>query len=146
MLFSGDTDEPTPFEVDFEITSERALGWGQIGFPWESLAEWADEGGPSELDPTRVTGYGFSLGADETSSEGTLWVDDLHISPGAAPPLSIPVATPTAAPTAPGEEPIEEPVEGPGEEEEPEGGLCPFSAVALPLGGLGVLLASRRRR
>ncbi|MCK4473416.1 MAG: hypothetical protein KAW49_16665, partial [Anaerolineae bacterium] len=114
--------------------------------PWESFAraEWADEGGLSELDSTRVTGYGFSLGADETSSEGTLWVDDPHISPGAAPPLSIPVATPTSAPAAP--------VEGPGEEEEPEepekpeGGLCPFSAVALPLGVLGVLLAGRRRR
>ena len=148
MLFSGDTDEPTPFEVDFEITSESALGWGQIGFPWESFAraEWADEGGPSELDPTRVTGLGFSLIADETSSEGTLWVDDLHISPGAAPPLSIPVATPTSAPAAPGEEPVEEPVEGSVEEEEPEGGLCPFSAIALPLGCLGVLLAGHRRR
>ena len=144
MLFSGDPDAPTPFEVDFEITPENAWGWGQVGFPWADFAraEWADEGGLAEVDPTRVTGYGFSLGAGETRSEGVLWVDDVHISPGAAPPLVIPTTTPTAAPAAP----VEEPVEEPGEEEGPAGGICPVAALALPLGMMGVLLANRRRR
>jgi len=146
MLFAGDADEPTPFEVDFEITSESALGWRQVGFSWASFAraEWADEGGLAELDPARVTGYGFSLGADETSSEGTLRVDDLYLSPGAAPPLSIPAATPTAVPTTPAEEAAEEPGEKTGEGEEPAGGICP--GAALPLGMLTVLLAGRRRK
>ena len=140
MLFAGDADKPTPFEVDIEIIPEDAWGWRQVGFPWASFARatWADEGGLAELDPTRVTGYGFSLSAGETGSEGTLWVDDLHVSAGAAPPLSIPATTPTAAPVAPGEEP--------GEEEGPGGGVCPCGAMVLPLGVLGVLLAGRRHR
>ncbi len=140
MLFAGDADEPTPFEVDIEIIPDDVWGWRQIGFPWTSFerAEWADEGGLAEMDPTRVTGYGFSLDAGEASSEGVLWADDLHVSPGAAPPLVIPIATPTAAPIAPGEEP--------GEERVPGGGICPWAAVALPLGAVGALLASRQRR
>jgi len=140
MLFAGDADEPTPFEVDIEIIPEDAWGWRQIGFSWANFARaaWAAEGGLAELDQTRVTGYGFSLGAGEDSNKGTLWIDDLHLSPGAAPPLSIPATTPTAAPVVPGEEL--------GEEEGSEGGICPCAGVALPLGVMGVLLASRQRR
>jgi len=142
MLFSGDPDAPTPFEVDFEITSENA--WGQIGFPWADLAraEWADEGGLAELDPARMTGYGFSLGAGETSSEGALWVDDLHVSLGAAPPLVIPDATPEDAPAAP----IEEIDEESGEEETSGGGICAGAALALPLGMVVTFLPGARRR
>jgi hypothetical protein len=144
MLFSGDADAPTPFEVDFESTSENAWGWGQIGFPWADLAraEWADEGGLTELDPTRMTGYGFSLGAGESSSEGAFWVDGLHVSPGAAPPLVIPDATPTTAPAAPVEDVDEEP-----DEEETSGGeICAGAAVVLPLGMVVTLLPGARRR
>jgi hypothetical protein len=94
-----------------------------------------------------MIGYGFSLGAGETGSEGALRVDNLHLSSGTAPPLVIPTATPTPAPAAPSETPIEESVEEPGpeDEKEPEGGICRGAAV-LPLGAIGILLASQRRR
>jgi len=136
MLFAGDPDAPTPFEVDIEIVSDDAQGWREVGFPWTSFerAEWADEAGLTELDPARVTGFGFSLGADEGSSEGVLWIDDLYLSPGVAPPLVIPTATPTTA-TAP-----------PVEEGESGGGVCPSAALALSVGALTVLLAGCRRR
>jgi len=144
MLFSGDADAPTPFEVDFEIIVEDAGGWRQVGFPWADLAraEWADEGGLTELDPTRMTGYAFSLGAGETSSAGAFWVDDLHVSSGAAPPLVIPAATPTDAPAAP----VEEVDEEPGAEETSGGGICPGAAVVLPLGMVVTLLPGARRK
>ncbi|MFQ6100807.1 MAG: carbohydrate binding domain-containing protein [Anaerolineae bacterium] len=144
VVFAGDADEPTPFEVDVEIIPDDVWGWRQVGFSWANFtrAEWADEGGLAEVDPTRVTGYGFSLGAGETRGEGTLWVDDLHLSPGAAPPPSIPVTTPTRGPTAP----VEEPGEEVGEEQGSGGGICPAAAVALPLGAVGVWLAGRRQR
>jgi len=79
------------------------------------------------LDPARATGFGFSLGAGETRNEGTLWVDDIGLVTGEAQP-------------PPGETPPAVPVE-----EEPSGGLCPFSALVLPLGMVGVLLYRRRR-
>ena len=139
MLFCGDPDQPTPFEVGFETTAESDAGWALFTFPWADFAraEWADEGGPSEIDPARVTGYGFSVGA----GEGRLWVDDvaLFISP------EQPQPEPT---TPPLEEPTEEPVEEPGEEPEEEesgGGICP-GAAALPLGAVVIALASRQRR
>jgi len=152
MLFSGDPDGPTPLEVHFETTPESAEGWSQFVFAWADFvrAEWADEGGLAELDPAQVTGYGFSLGADDASIEGTLWVDDIGLATGEElSPASGPTATPTAAPAAPEEEPGEEPGEAPVEEPEPaepEGGICPGAAVVLPLGSLFILLAGRRRR
>ena len=140
MLFAGDPEGPTPFEVDFEIT---AADWTRFVFPWADLtkAEWADEEGLAEVDPARVTGYAFSVGAGEARSEGTLWVDDVSLATGAEPPQPGPTATPTAAPVAAAEEPVEEPAE-----EEPAGGICPGAAVALPVGGLAVLVAGRRRK
>jgi len=155
MLFAGDPAGPTPFEIDFETTAESVGGWLQVVFPWADFAraEWADEGGVSELDSARVTGYGFSIGApsaDGARSEGIFWVDDLGLVAGAEQPPPGPVTTPTTAPVAPDEEPDEEVGEAigeeSGEEEGPGGGICPFSAVVLPLGVLGVLLAGRRRR
>jgi hypothetical protein len=140
IVFSGDTDEPTPFEVGFETTSQGVGDWEQFVFSWEdfSRAEWASEEGLAELDPARVTGYAFSIGADDDLNEGTLWVDDVELvlAGGGEQPL----------PGGPGEEPGEEPEEGPAEEEEPAGGICPCTAAALSLGALGVVLVSRRRR
>jgi hypothetical protein len=142
MLFAGDPDEPTPFEVYLETTSESVDGWAQFVFPWTDFgrAEWADEEGLSELDPARVTGYGFSLGAGDDGNEGALWVDDVGLVTAVEQPPG-PAVTVTAAPVAP--------VEEPGEEEEPEepgGGICPCAALALPLGSLGILLVGRRRK
>ena len=139
MLFSGDPDAPTPFEVELPLSSESVGGWSQVGFPWTGFerAPWSDEGGLHEIDPTRITGYGFSLGAGEDGSEGVLRVDAVHVSPGAAPPLVIPTATPATGPAAPTEAPVEA--------EPPRGGVCPGVALLLPLGLLGVLAVGRQR-
>jgi hypothetical protein len=148
MLFSGDPSNPTPFEADFETTAN----WSQIVIPWDhfALAEWADAGGLSEVDPARVTGYGFSIGADDAVNENTLWIDDVGLATGDEPVPELyeePEEEPAEEPVA---EPIDEPVEEPEEEPEPEdeagGGICPSAAMALPLGVMGVLLAGRRRR
>jgi len=140
MVFSGDPDGPTPFEVDFEVA---AADWAEFVFPWADFAraEWADEGGLTAVDVARMTGYGFSVGAGEGGSEGTLWVDDVGLVSGAAPSQPDATAAPTAEPVAAAEEPVEE-----AGEEEPGGGMCPGAALALPLGGLGILLGGRRRR
>ncbi len=137
MLFSGDPNSPTPFEVDVPFSSESVGGWTQIGFSWENfaLADWADGSGLSEIDPTRMLGYGFSLG----EGEGVMWVDDVHVSAGAAPPPVIPSATPAEVPVATAEGAAEEPADEPG------GGFCPGAALALPLLVGSVWLARRRR-
>ena len=158
MLFSGDPTGPTPFEVYFETTAESAGGWVQLVFPWTGFvrAEWADEGGLAELDPARVTGYAFSLGAGGERDEGTVWVDDLALATEVEQPTSVPAATPAAAPDAtptavPSATPTPEPaapVEEPGEPDEEEGrggGICPGGAAALPVGAIALLLARRRR-
>ena len=139
MLFSGDPQGPSPFELEFETT---AAGWTQFVFPWADffLAEWADEGSLAEIDPARMIGYGFSVGAGEDRNEGTLWVDDVGPATGSEQPQPGPDPTSTPAAAAPVEEPEEE------TEEESGGGICPGAALALPLGGLGILLAGRRRR
>ena len=129
-VFAGDPNAPTPFIVDFETTDESAVGWAQFVFPWDDFrrAEWADSGGLQTLDPARVTGYGFSTGAEEMRNEGALWVDDVHLIGVTAPP-------PTGEegqPPVPGEAVAEEPEEEP--EEETRTGPCPLATIVLPLG------------
>lgn len=138
MLFCGDPNQSTPFEVGFETTAESDAGWAQFTFSWEDFAraEWADEGGPSEVDPAQVTGYGFSFGP----GEGRLWVDDISLLISLEQPQPEPTTPPAEEPV---EEPPEEPVEGP--EEDSGGGICP-GAAALPLGAVGIALVSWRRR
>jgi hypothetical protein len=131
MVFCGDPGDPTPFEADLWVdgvhppSSESVGGWTEIGLPWTSFerAEWA-AGGVSDVDPTRIVGYGFSLGGEK----GELWVDDVHLSAGAAPPLVAPTATAATTP------------EAPDKPDQPRGGICPASALALPLTALGLLL------
>ncbi len=138
MLFSGDADNPTPFEIEFETTPESDDGWVQLTFPWDDLekAEWAEDDEMDDLDLTRITGYGFSIGA----GEGMLWVDDVALTGGGQPQQPEPTALPTTAP-------LESPTEEPGGEPEGEsgGGFC-SGAAALPLGAAGILLANQRRR
>jgi hypothetical protein len=132
MLFSGDPESATPFEVDFESASGSAGDWTQFVFSWADFAkaEWVGDEGIAEIDPSRMIGYGISIG----TGQGTAWVDDVALVTGEPPP---PGPAPTTAPVAPGEEP--------GEGEGTGGGIC-SSAMALPLGMLGVLLVVRRRR
>ncbi|MDY7077203.1 MAG: carbohydrate binding domain-containing protein [Chloroflexota bacterium] len=146
ILMSGDGDAPTPFELDFTNTRESVEGWAQVVFPWTDFARagWADEGGLSELNPAQVWGYALSFGAGAATNEGVLWVDDIGLASGEEQPPA-PATSPTAAP-APVEEPAEEPIAEPVGEEEPGGGICPGTALALPLSALGMLLSSHRRR
>jgi len=134
MLFSGDPLDPTPFEVDFETTAESDDGWAQFTFPWTGFekAEWVGDAGLAEIDPARMIGYGFSIGA----GEGTLWVDDVALVTGEEQPQPAPTAEPA-------EEPAEEPIEE--SEEESGGGICP-GAAALPLGAVGVVLYNGLRK
>jgi hypothetical protein len=157
MLFSGDPGAPTPFEVQFETTAESAQDWTRFVFSWTDFvrAEWAEEGGLSELDPARVTGYAFSLGAGADPAEGTLWVDDVALVTEVEEPTSVPTATPEAVPSstpvaatsAPKDTPTATPAATVAQE--PGTGdrrsICPGAAVALPLAGLGILLAGRQR-
>ena len=76
-----------------------------MGFPGEEFGtgEWAGEEGRAEIDPSRMTGYGISIG----DGQGTLWVDDIELVSAAEQP-------PVIAPAPAGE---------PGEEEGGEEGL-----------------------
>ncbi len=154
VVFSGAPDGPTPFEARLETALGSAGDWTQFAFPWADFvkAGWVGDEGLAEIDPTRITGYGFNFG----TGEGTLWVDDVGLATGEEPlpvPVVIaeePVEEPAEEPTqAPAEEPVEEPAEEPVEEpaeEESEGGICPGAAMALPLATAGVVLVSRWRR
>jgi hypothetical protein len=142
-LFSGDPDSPTPFEARFEVPEE----WTLFVFTWGDLerAGWAGEGGLSELDPARVTSLGFSLGADESRTEGALWLDDLSLAGDESlPPPE--VATEPPAPDAP--QPTEAPIpatEPPAADKEGDsggGGVCPGSALPV---GIGALVLVRKR-
>ncbi len=106
MLFSGDLENPTPFEAYFETSAESVEDWSQIILPWTDMqrAEWADEDGLSEVDPARVTGLGFDLVADDASTEGTFWIDDIGLASGEVQPAAESVVSPTTEPAASEEE------------------------------------------
>ena len=107
MVFAGDPDAPTPFQVEIALPSGSDLGWRQVGFSWDAfaLAPWADADGLSALDPTHIVGYAFNLSGGEETLEGTLWVDDVHVSGEAGAPLeTTPLPTPGVEETVPAEE------------------------------------------
>ncbi|MBN1179084.1 MAG: CIA30 family protein [Anaerolineae bacterium] len=135
MVFCGDPESPTPFDTDFVIEAE-AGEWTAFTFPWSefSRAEWADAAGLSELDPARITGYGLAVWTRADAAAGSVWLDDIGLFSGGAPPA--------------GEEPEpveEEPVEEESPVEEEGGRLCPLSAIALPLAALAAWGIQRRR-
>jgi hypothetical protein len=141
VLMVGDPGAATPFIVHFETTAESAAGWAQFVFSWADFAraDWADEGGLSELDPARVVAMGF----DFSPSQGILWVDDIGLAAGEMP--SPPLAeeeeeSPPAATTAPEEAPSDDEPEP----AESGGGPC-ASAAVLPLAAVGVVWVFRRR-
>jgi len=149
MIFSGASDNATPFEASFEATDE----WQQVVFGWDEFAkaEWAGDEGLAALDPTRMLGYGFSVGADAETVEGHLWIDDLALAqaaPGgdAPPPLGDSQPPSGDAPPPPSGPSADEPAPADGPAGESEGnGFC-MGPAALPLGALGVWVVGRRRR
>jgi uncharacterized protein (TIGR03382 family) len=129
VVFAGNPDEPTPFEVGIEVGSS----WEQFVFQWADFAkaEWVGDAGLPAFDPAQVTSY--ALYADEGDA-GTIWVDDVTFVTGEEPPVIAPA--PTTEPVAPTEE------QG---EDDQSGSIC-GGAMALPLAVLGVFLITRRRR
>jgi hypothetical protein len=130
LLFSGPADAPTPLETHLQTSSD----WVFVTLPWSAFtqADWADEDGLVQIDPSRMSGYAFSVGTDDSAAEGTLWIDDVSSYSGEGAPL---------ANTPPSEElDAEEHAE-----EEPSSDICPFSAFGLPLATLGAGLVLRRK-
>ncbi len=130
VVFAGDPEEPTPFEVGFETVES----WEQVAFLWVDFvkAEWVGDAGLPAFDPAQVVSYALYFGEGDA---GTLWLDDVAFVAGEEPPPVIAPA-PTGEPAAPAEEL--------GEDDQ-SGGLC-GGAMALPLGVLGVFLITHRRR
>jgi hypothetical protein len=127
VIFAGDSDEPTPFEIDVKL----GVNWEQFVFQWADFekAEWVGDAGLPAFDPAQVVSYAFYADADDT---GTIWVDDVALVVGEGPVVIAPA--PTSEPVAPTEELGEDDQHGP---------IC--GAMALPLGALGVFLVARRR-
>ena len=127
VIFAGDLEEPTPFELDVEL----GTNWEQFVFQWDDFekAEWVGDAGLSAFDPTQVVSYALYADSDDT---GTIWVDDVVLIAGEEPVVIAPA--PTAEPAAPTEELGEDDQHGP---------IC--GAAALPLGVLGIFLVARRR-
>jgi hypothetical protein len=128
VVFAGNPDDPTPFEVGFDVGGD----WVQYTFQWADFvkADWMGDAGLPAFDPAQVTSYALYAAVGDA---GAIWVDDVVLITGEAPPVIAPA--PIDEPVAPTEEPSE------GERRGPCGG-----AMALPLGALGVFLATRRRR
>jgi hypothetical protein len=173
ILSSGEPGAPTPFEVWFEVSPERAdpTGWILIELPWDRFTkpDWADEGGLSEFDPARVLGLGLSFGAPHDSwVERIVWIDDIGIlreapqptptetapaataTPGAMPVTAatateVAAATATEAPVAAAPtSPPPAPV-APAEEGDESSSLCPLS-LGMTLVGLALLARKNPRR
>ncbi len=130
MLFSGDSNSPTPFEIALEI---REQDWVQMAFPWSDFARapWADDSGLDEIDPARITGYGISLGP----GDGDVWMDDLTLMTEEAEEAeeaeSIEVEGETSA-------------SGDATPAEDGGGLGLCSSAVLPLSMVALALVCRR--
>ena len=139
-VFAGDLENPTPFEIGLEATSE----WTQLNIPWSDIARaaWADDNGIQELDTVRITGLGLSWG----EGEGHLWVDDVALLTGE-------VAPPTVEKPAEPELITEsDPIEGTSEETADEAssdsgsGMCASAPLALSLVVLNIVLGRHRTK
>ncbi|MBN1976769.1 MAG: hypothetical protein JW918_05160 [Anaerolineae bacterium] len=127
VVFAGNPDDPTPFEVGFDVGGD----WVRYTFQWTDFvkADWVGDAGLPALDLAQVVSY--ALYADEGAA-GAIWVDDVTLVTAEEPPAGAPA--PTGEPVAPTEELGEDDQHGP---------IC--GAAALPLGVLGVFLVARRR-
>jgi hypothetical protein len=138
-VYSGEADAPQPFEVFFPVPEASLDAWSQVSFAWSDfkLADWADASGLQEIDPGRVTGYNFSLGAGEVPNQGIVWIDDVELVGGSAPAALVEETQESEAdqpePAAP--------------ESQPQRQLCggAGAVLLLPLAA-GMVIAGRRRR
>jgi len=160
VLFSGDPNAYSPFVASVQTTAESMSGWTYPALPWSSFAraDWADQGGPDKLDPSRIMGLAVNL----TQGEGTIWLDTITLFAGQAQ-----VTEEKAEPTEPIEE-KEEPTAAPSSTEVPQAAPLPTgapetavapepatparqrsspcaSAAAFPLALACVVLARKRR-
>lgn len=144
-LFSGDPTDPTPFEV--RLTMAEA-DWSPFDLPWQDFekAEWFGSGGLAELDPSRITGYGFSFDSAERI-ENTVWLDDIQLGDSGSEP-SVEATLPDSGAGNEQDDEVGEPVEAPATEEvqgETGGGICPFSMLVLPLAAVLVFLTRKKK-
>ncbi len=145
ILYSGDLDSAAPFETHLTLPGPDQ-GWQQFVLPWAEFAkpDWAGAEGLAQIDPQRITSYGFSiLDADGNQNTGTLWIDDLALAMGATQPPPQPPPT-SASPEQP--QPTAEPIAGetpPAPAPGKSTGPCPAFALALALGGSALWLARK---
>jgi hypothetical protein len=76
---SGNPGTQVPFEVALTITNT----WTRYDLSWSEFihAPWHDGTGLTEVDPTRIVGYGFTVDAGGGITGATLWVDELSVLP-----------------------------------------------------------------
>ena len=145
-LFSGDPENPTPFEAKVVISESD---WTAHNLPWNSFvkAGWFGEAGLAELDPARITGFGYSLDSPD-QVENSIWVDDISLleSSDVQPTKPEPPA-PTGVEEAADREPQQEQAaQGEEDSQDSGGGLCPFSMLALPLGAACAYIVRKRHK
>jgi hypothetical protein len=76
---SGNPGTQVPFEVALSVTNT----WTRYDLSWSEFihAPWHDGSGLTEVDPSRIVGYGFTVDAGGGITGTTLWVDELSVLP-----------------------------------------------------------------
>lgn len=120
LVYSGASDDPVPFEVQFQTTDASVESWDGIVLTWEefSIPEWQGESEIDSIDPSRIVSVVFSL-ESESGTQGQFWVDGLSL----------------IEPEVEEQEVEEEPALGAEEPEEEDdtSRICLFSTVIMPL-------------
>lgn len=76
---SGNSGAQVPFETTLTVTNT----WTRYNLSWSEFisAPWYGDTGSAVVDPTRIIGYGFTVDGYGGTTEATLWVDELRITP-----------------------------------------------------------------
>jgi len=76
---SGNPGTQVPFEVSLNVTDT----WARYDLSWSEFihAPWHDGTGLTEVDPSRIIGYGFTVDAGGGITDTTLWVDEMSVLP-----------------------------------------------------------------
>ncbi len=88
-----DAGGATPFIAAVQTPGDE---WVAVTLPWDAFAkaEWVGQSGTGTLDPARVIELIIEPGG---SQRGSIWIDDLRLLSGAAPPSPATGGTGTAA-------------------------------------------------